>query len=228
MSLGENKRKIKKNIHVEGDTDLWLITYADLITLLLCFFILLFASANIDQNVWDQVKASYNSKVKNKKVSTPLSEIKYQLDSMLMKEVNEKNLEIENKDNAINMRFLSNSFYNSGDAILLPEGKDIVDKIFDIIDSVSKSKKADFKIDVEGHTDDNPIKTKEFPSNWELSVARASNVVRYLIDRGMEPGRLKASGYADTQPVVPNRNPQGVALPDNQSVNRRVVLRIHY
>lgn len=228
MSLGENKRKIKKHIHVEGDTDLWLITYADLITLLLCFFILLFASANIDQNVWDQVKASYNSKVKNKKVSTPLSEIKYQLDSMLMKEVNEKNLEIENKDNAINMRFLSNSFYNSGDAILLPEGKDIVDKIFDIIDSVSKSKKADFKIDVEGHTDDNPIKTKEFPSNWELSVARASNVVRYLIDRGMEPGRLKASGYADTQPVVPNRNPQGVALPDNQSVNRRVVLRIHY
>lgn len=228
MSLGDNKRKIKKNIHVEGDTDLWLITYADLITLLLCFFILLFASANIDQNVWDQVKASYNSKVKNKKVSTPLSEIKYQLDSMLMKEVNEKNLEIENKDNAINMRFLSNSFYNSGDAILLPEGKDIVDKIFDIIDSVSKSKKADFKIDVEGHTDDNPIKTKEFPSNWELSVARASNVVRYLIDRGMEPGRLKASGYADTQPVVPNRNPQGVALPDNQSVNRRVVLRIHY
>jgi chemotaxis protein MotB len=126
------------------------------------------------------------------------------------------------------MRFLSNSFYNSGDAKLLPEGKEIVDKIFEIINAVSKEKKANFSLDVEGHTDDNPIATKEFPSNWELSVARASNVVRYLIDRGMEPQRLKASGYADTQPVVSNRNGKGEPIPANQSVNRRVVLRIHY
>ena len=111
---------------------------------------------------------------------------------------------------------------------MLPEGKEIVDKIFAIIDAVSKKKKANFSLDVEGHTDDNPIATKEFPSNWELSVARASNVVRYLIDRGMEPQRLKASGYADTQPVVTNRNPKGDPIPENQSINRRVVLRIHY
>lgn len=228
MSGEDNRRKLKKNIHEEVHAELWLITYADLITLLLCFFILLFASANVDQNVWDRVKASYSSKVKNKTVSTPLSEIKHQLDSMLMKEVKDKNLEIENKDNAINMRFLSNSFYNSGDAKLLPEGKDIVDKIFEIINAVSKEKKANFSLDVEGHTDDNPIATKEFPSNWELSVARASNVVRYLIDRGMEPQRLKASGYADTQPVVSNRNGKGEPIPGNQSINRRVVLRIHY
>lgn len=228
MSGEDNRRKLKKNIQEDVHAELWLITYADLITLLLCFFILLFASANVDQNVWDRVKASYSSKVKNKTISTPLSEIKHQLDSMLMKEVKDKNLEIENKDNAINMRFLSNSFYNSGDAKLLPEGKEIVDKIFEIINAVSKQKKANFSLDVEGHTDDNPIATKEFPSNWELSVARASNVVRYLIDRGMEPQRLKASGYADTQPVVSNRNGKGEPIPGNQSVNRRVVLRIHY
>jgi chemotaxis protein MotB len=121
MSGEDNRRKLKKNIQEEVHAELWLITYADLITLLLCFFILLFASANVDQNVWDRVKASYSSKVKNKTISTPLSEIKHQLDSMLMKEVKDKNLEIENKDNAINMRFLSNSFYNSGDAKLLTE-----------------------------------------------------------------------------------------------------------
>lgn len=228
MASEGNKRKVQKSLFNDEPGELWLITYADLITLLLCFFILLFASANVDQNVWDRVKASYSSKVKNKTITTPLSEIKHQLDSMLMKEVKDKNLEIENKDNAINMRFLSNSFYNSGDAKLLPEGKEIVDKIFEIINAVSKEKKANFSLDVEGHTDDNPIATKEFPSNWELSVARASNVVRYLIDRGMEPQRLKASGYADTQPVVSNRNAKGEPIPGNQSINRRVVLRIHY
>ncbi len=228
MSAEVNKRKVKKSLQMETEQELWLITYADLITLLLCFFILLFSSANIDQNVWDQIKASYSSKVKSKKVSTPLSEIKHQLDSMLMKEVKSNNLEIGNNDNAINMRFLSNSFYNSGEATLLPEGKEIVDKIFDVIDAVNKKKKADFHLDVEGHTDDNPIKNLQYPSNWELSVARASNVVRYLIDRGMSPERLKASGYADTQPVVPNRNAKGEPIPENQSINRRVVLRIHY
>ncbi len=228
MSAENNKRKVMKSFQAEPDQELWLLTYADLITLLLCFFILLFSSAVVDQNIWDQIKASYTSKVKSKQVSTPLSEIKHQLDSMLMKEVKSKNLDIENKDNAINMRFLSNSFYNSGEATLLPEGKEIVDKIFDVIDAVSKQKKADFHLDVEGHTDDNPIKNTKYPSNWELSVARASNVVRYLVDRGVSPSRLKASGYADTQPVVPNRNAQGNPIPENQSVNRRVVLRIHY
>jgi chemotaxis protein MotB len=228
MSVEDNKRKVKKALHGEPDQELWLITYADLITLLLCFFILLFSSSSVNQDAVDQIKASYSSKVKNKKVTTPLSEIKNQLDSMLMKEVKNKSLDIENKDNAINMRFLSTSFYNSGDAKLLPEGKQIVDKIFDVIEAVNKSKKADFQIDVEGHTDDNPISNLQYPSNWELSVARASNVVRYLIDRGMTPNRLKASGYADIQPVVPNRNAKGQPIPANQSINRRVVLRIHY
>ena len=71
MSGEDNRRKLKKNIREEVHAELWLITYADLITLLLCFFILLFASANVDQNVWDRVKASYSSKVKNKTISTP-------------------------------------------------------------------------------------------------------------------------------------------------------------
>lgn len=225
MSLESNKKKVKRNALGEGHEELWLITYADLITLLLCFFILLFASANIDQNVWETIKQSYSAKVKKKVANTPLADIKNQLDSMLMKEVKSQKLEIAKDQDGINMRFLSTSFYNSGEAELLPEGKEIVDKIFTVVKNV---KGTEFNIDVEGHTDDNPITTQEFPSNWELSVARASNVVRYLIDRGLEPRRLKASGYADTKPVVENRDKLGKPIPENQSINRRVVLKIHY
>lgn len=225
MSLESNKKKVQRNPIGEGHEELWLITYADLITLLLCFFILLFSSSTLDQNVWESIKTSYSTKMKKKSTNTPLSDIKNQLDSMLMKEVKENKLEIIKDENGINMRFLSTSFYNSGEATLLPEGKAIVDKIFNIIKNV---KGTEFNIDVEGHTDDNPISNISFPSNWELSVARASNVVRYLVERGIEPRRLKASGYADTKPVVANRDSLGNPISENQSINRRVVLKIHY
>ncbi len=225
MSLESNKKKVHKNAFGEGQEELWLITYADLITLLLCFFILLFSASSIDQNVWESIKTSYSTKMKKKVANTPLADIKNQLDSMLMKEVKDNKLEIQKDENGINMRFLSTSFYNSGEATLLPEGKEIVDKIFNIIKNV---KGTEFNIDVEGHTDDNPISNISFPSNWELSVARASNVVRYLVERGIEPRRLKASGYADTKPVVSNRDSLGKPIPENQSINRRVVLKIHY
>lgn len=225
MSLESNKRKVHRNPIGEGHEELWLITYADLITLLLCFFILLFSSSTLDQNVWESIKTSYSTKMKKKSANTPLADIKNQLDSLLMKDVKDNKLEIIKDETGINMRFLSTSFYNSGEATLLPEGKEIVDKIFNIINNV---KGTEFNIDVEGHTDDNPIVTREYPSNWELSVARASNVVRYLVERGIDANRLKASGYADTKPVVSNRDSLGKAIPENQSINRRVVLKIHY
>jgi chemotaxis protein MotB len=72
-----------------------------------------------------------------------------------------------------------------------------------------------YKVAVEGHTDDLPIYYR-FPSNWELSTARASRVVRYFIEKGIPPQRFKAVGYADTKPVVPNTSME------NRAQNRRV------
>jgi chemotaxis protein MotB len=82
-------------------------------------------------------------------------------------------------------------------------------------------------INVEGHTDDIPIKTARFPSNWELSAARASSVVRYFISLSLNSSRLSASGYADTKPKLPNSDLTGNVLKQNQAANRRVVLRLH-
>ncbi|MBM3565617.1 MAG: hypothetical protein FJX42_05840, partial [Alphaproteobacteria bacterium] len=83
-----------------------------------------------------------------------------------------------------------------------------------------------YKIDAEGHTDDAPIKTERFPSNWELSGGRASTVVRYFLENGMDPDRLKVSAFADTKPKALNRDAAGAAIPANQALNRRVTLEI--
>lgn len=72
-----------------------------------------------------------------------------------------------------------------------------------------------------------PINSAQFPSNWELSAARASSVVRYFIELGIKPSRLKAAGYADTKPKVPNKDIFNEGIPENRAQNRRVGLRLH-
>jgi chemotaxis protein MotB len=84
-----------------------------------------------------------------------------------------------------------------------------------------------FAVDIEGHTDNIPIKTLQFPSNWELSVSRATNIVKYMIEKGIPSERLKAAGYADTKPKAPNIDDAGNPVPGNQAKNRRIVLKIH-
>ena len=84
----------------------------------------------------------------------------------------------------------------------------------------------DYQITIEGHTDDAPISTAQFPSNWELSTARASAVVHYFLEQGIAAQKLRAAGYADTFPVAPNRDSAGKPIPENQARNRRVVIKL--
>ena len=83
-----------------------------------------------------------------------------------------------------------------------------------------------YQVTVEGHTDDSPISTLQFPSNWELSTARAAAVVHCLLQQGILAQRLRAAGYADTFPVALNRDAHGQAIPENQARNRRVVIKL--
>ncbi len=118
----------------------------------------------------------------------------------------------------------SAAFFTSGSAQLSPEGGVLLQQIID-----KDLKAADlqgFQITVEGHTDDVPINTLQFPSNWELSTARAAAVVRFFIEHGVDPQRLRAAGYADVLPKAPNRDANGTALPANQAQNRRVVIKL--
>jgi len=78
-----------------------------------------------------------------------------------------------------------------------------------------------------GHTDDAPINTPRFPSNWELSTARATGVVRFLISADVQPERLKAAGYADVRPKFRNRELFGEPIPENRTKNRRISIRLN-
>lgn len=118
----------------------------------------------------------------------------------------------------------SAAFFTSGSADLSPEGKALLTDI--LVRKLNTPEFSDYMVTIEGHTDDVPIKTIQFPSNWELSTARAAAVVRFLVSQGVPATRLRASGYADVFPKAPNQDPDGKPIPDNRAANRRVVLKL--
>lgn len=225
----KQKGKIPKNLHqaeLSEVADSWLLTYADAITLLLAFFVVLIAVSHVDIHLWEELKQGLRSEItRDDTVRTPLAEVKQDLDRLLEEESDAGLVNINLGRDGIYMFFESSSFYQSGDATLLPTGQRIVDKVVQALNSIDYYK---FNVDVEGHTDNIPINTPRFPSNWELSVSRASNVVKYFIQEGLEPMRLKASGYADTKPILPNQDEFGRNIPENMAQNRRIVIRIYY
>lgn len=187
---------------------------------------MLIAVSYVDLNLWEQMKQGLRSEItKQEDVRTPLAEVKADLDQLLAIEKAQGMVDITLDRDGIKLFFSSSSFYNSGEAQLLPTGAAIIDKVTQAMTALDFYK---FNVDVEGHTDNVPINTPIFPSNWELSVARASGVVKYFIEDGIEADRLKASGYADTKPVVPHVDEQGQNIIENRALNRRIVVRIYY
>ena len=114
---------------------------------------------------------------------------------------------------SVRFRIRNELLFGSGDANLINGGHDVLDKLLP-----SLLADPDLHLVVEGHTDSVPIQTARFPSNWELSTGRAASVARYLIERGVPPQRIQASGYADTRPMGSKENPV------DRAVNRRVEL----
>jgi len=131
---------------------------------------------------------------------------------------------IEQKgDRITTLEMNSAAFFESGSATLSASGKSILQGVAANLKSDAYK---DYMVTVEGHTDDVPISTAQFPSNWELSTARASAVVHYFLSQDIPARKLRAAGYADTFPKAPNRDANGNAIPQNQAQNRRVVIKL--
>ncbi len=257
--------KRKKVSHADD----WLMTYADMITLLLCFFVL-FVSLSISQKknapkvemvqkvvlpVQEQehieanpalpgadevIKPEVSDPVKEEKtekpdptepgVETVVDKTSEQVPSPASLPEIVDNLKsrgpagFEQKgDRITSLEISSAAFFDVGSAILSPAGKEI---LHDVAANIKAEKFKDYLVTVEGHTDDTPINTSLFPSNWELSTARAAAVVRFFLDEGVPAQKLRAAGYADTFPKVSNRDANGRAIPENQAQNRRVVIKL--
>lgn len=120
-------------------------------------------------------------------------------------------IEVSTGQGMVRFRISSEVLFASGDSSLTPAGREVIDRLLPAFNQAP-----DHTIVVEGHSDNVPINTPRFPSNWELSASRAGAVVRHLETRGLNPTRLRAAGLAETRPMTSNATPEG------RNQNRRV------
>lgn len=218
----------------------YMLTWGDMCTLLLCFFVMLLAMSTIDpakfnvaassfQNAFSGVLESFPSLLITQDVLIPKmggdeqnKRLAVDAARRIRKTVKSENLEeaikVKVTESGIAIKVADPIGFDIGSADIKPELLSPLNEIAGIIGQVSGS-----QIRVEGHTDDVPIHTREFPSNWELSAARALNVVKFLAEKGnINPARLSAIGYGEYRPLVPNTSEA------NRMQNRRIEIYVDY
>ena len=207
----------------------WVVTYGDMMSLLLTFFILLVSFSSIQESKFKEAMESLQGALgvlekyptaiefKTRIVPTPRqtdsSEIYYMIrkvEQYLVETRQDDVVEVSLEKDGVRIRLKDRLMFASGSAELKPGALPVLDKIADLLDGAGK------EVEVGGHTDNVPIHTERYPTNWELSAARAASVARYLQARGIAPERLRAVGYGPYRPLADNATPEGRAR------NRRV------
>jgi chemotaxis protein MotB len=204
----------------------WLVSYADMMTLLCGFFIMMFALSTVDQNKFESAKKDLATQFKGKYEKPKVQELANFITQVISDAQLGKLANVKTDATGVSVTFQSTVFFDTLSADVKPEGKVVLDKLIATIANRQQADKKEYRIIIEGHTDSRPILGGTFPTNWELSGARASRVVRMFLDLGFSPQKLAAIGYADTRPEAPSRNPAGEWAEESLSKNRRVVLRI--
>jgi chemotaxis protein MotB len=202
----------------------WLVTYADAMTLLLAFFVLLVSFSKVDLVTFEQVQAGIARDLGQRTVARPAAQLRAQLEAMVDSLGVADAVRVDTFDRGIALELAASTFFRTGSAEIRPESRTILLRISETLVAPRYSK---FKIAVEGHTDDTPPTIARYATNWDLSGARAAKIVRLFAENDIPARRMRAVAFADTVPKLPNRDGTGKALSENQSKNRRMVIRIH-
>ncbi len=199
----------------------WLVSYADMMTLLFGFFVILSAMSTPNAEKVEQIKKA-TAESMGGAYTKPFEELSKSITNVL-KDINlDKDVSVVETEDGVKITSKGTLFFDSGSAELRDEARFMMDNLSALLVKQAQG----FKIIVEGHTDDVPIASMLFPSNWQLSSARAGTIVQLLESKGFHRNDLRPLGLADTEPLVPNKGPSGDAIPANQAENRRIVIRL--
>lgn len=220
-------RKRRKTEYENDNVERWMVSYADFVTLLFCFFTAMYAISNVDTSKLgkfvDSMRSAFHVSEPNGNAFSLIdgvqvvvlanAEMEASIRDLLGSLVDEPESGVfvrrENRGIVISVR--DKLFFESGSADLKDSSREVLEKVNNVISKFPNT------LRIEGHTDNIPISNGEFPSNWELSAGRAINVAKYFINtHNIQPGRITTTGYAEFKPLVSNDTPEGRAK------NRRV------
>jgi len=240
----------KKHPDDHENHERWLVSYADFITLLFAFFVVMYAISQVNEGKYrvlsDSLLQAFKPDAASETILLPkhdphsglpsgmiprmpinraeqakrrareqrMRAIEQQVLQALAPLVQNGQVRVTESARGIAVEINASMLFKSAQATLEPDSRRALTAVAQVLAAVDNS------VEVEGHTDREPISTPQFPSNWELSGARASSVVRLFVDNGIAPRRLVAAGYADTRPLDSNETAEG------RTRNRRVTVLI--
>jgi chemotaxis protein MotB len=202
-----------------GHEESWLLSYADLITNLLLFFVVLLSAANLSKGKMQQIAKA----ISGKQSAASLESIQREIDQQIADKQLQDMVRSKLSDEGLEISLNSGLVFDSGRAKIKPEAETTLQSMLQVLQPYSGK----YNFAVEGHTDSTPIVNgSTFPSNWELASARAIVVRQRLEETGIERSRIRVEGYADTKPL-PEEELQGLSPDARAARHRRVVVRIY-
>ena len=222
------KLKLKKEN--KDVVDGWMGTYGDMVTLLMAFFVMLYSASDPDPGKYEEIAESMKEAFSKQDVENEFKKLHESLEDIIEKINLENTVEIELGPNGILIQIPGSSLFASGSADIMTDMAPVIVEISTAITQLlDESSYHDYMIEVEGHTDDQPIgKDSEiFSSNWDLSAIRATGIVELLYNSGIEMDKLKPIARAESIPLLPNRDENGIPIPENRAKNRRVVIKVN-
>jgi chemotaxis protein MotB len=189
----------------------WVVSYADFVTMLLALFIVMYAVVRIDNNKLAKLHSKTfagNPNVTKYQAGNPVTNVEKILKDNISQS---KSIKLLRSDKGLIIRVNNTMIFDEGSATIKPDAEKTLNEIIKVLTKI------DNPVIIEGHTDSTPIKNAKYPSNWELSTARATNIISYVIKTGkISPKRLSAVGYGEYMPIADNTSTNG------RNLNRRV------
>jgi len=200
--------------------ELWLLSYADLVTNLMAIFIMMLAISKVDYQKFDNI----SSKITQRNNENSLDELQKKLNAEIKAFKLEDKITTELGITGLNVEFLSGVLFNSASADLSDKAWDSAKAIVEILSKTDKK----YLINFEGHTDDVPMKKNtKYRDNWDLSAARGTSLLEKMKQLGVEENRMGVAGYAHTRPKIIIENKKDKELEEARTANRRVVIRVY-
>lgn len=222
-SSHDDEIDLSAHTHKKGEEgEPWLVSYADMMTLLMGFFALIASFSKPNAKEFDKVAAAA-SQYFGAQYQAPYEKLGNSLKHLVKENKIDDKVQIDVGNDGITLTFNGTLFFDSGTYVIKSEASSLLDKLTTTV----KKEATNYKAMIEGHTDDTPIHQEIIGSNWELSGVRAARIAQYFEQKGFTKAQLTIMGWGETRPIAPNLNKDGSPNSENRAKNRRVVIRLY-
>ena len=203
----------------------WMETYGDMVTLLLCFFIMLASISKIDTVLFEKVQSGMTKEIGKQPPQRPIETMKQELtQAAAAVQGADDAVDVGTDDRGVVLNLDAGAMFTPGSAEIKPA---MMPLLKELAATLAQPRFENYRLEIQGHTDNTPVKNQQFPSNFDLAAARALSTMRAFASLGVPEGKMIVAAYGQFSPRVPNTLEDGTPLPANQALNRRVAVHVY-